>query len=78
MKISATPLSVAGEMKAAKLEEKFAEMQGANGPFGYEVSVRNNATGNTKVLGFTTSTTFTVDKEAYDTTYFVTDISISY
>ena len=59
------------DLYAQHIEEKFAEMQGANGPFGYEVSVRNNSTGNTKVLGFTTSTTFTVDKEPYDTTYFV-------
>ena len=56
---------------AQHIEEKFAYMQAANGPFGYEISARNNSTGYTEVLGFTSSTTFTVDKEPYDTTYFV-------
>ena len=56
---------------AQHIEEQFALLQGANGPFGYEISVRDNSTGNTEVLGFTTSTTYTVDKEPYDTTYFV-------
>ena len=53
------------------IEEKFAAMQSANGSFGYEVSMRNNSSGESKVLGFTTSTTYTVDKHEYDSTYYV-------
>lgn len=53
------------------IEEKFAEMQAANGAFGYEISARNNSTNETTVLGFTTSTTYTVDKQENDTTYYV-------
>ena len=56
---------------AQHIEEKFAEMQAANGAFGYEVSARDNDTGDSYVLGFTTSTTYTVDKQADDTTYYV-------
>jgi len=56
---------------AQHIEEKFAEMQAANGSFGYEISARNNSTGESSVLGFTTSTTFTTDKEVDDMTYFV-------
>lgn len=56
---------------AQHIEEEFAQMQANNGPFGYEISVRNNSTGETKVLGFTSSTTYSVDKQAYDTTYYV-------
>ena len=56
---------------AQHIEEKFAEMQGANGSFGYEISARNNVTGETRVLGFTTSTTYTVNKQESDTTYYV-------
>ena len=59
------------DLYAQHIEEQFANMQAANGAFGYEVSVINNSTGTSKVLGFTTSTTYTVDKEPYDTTYFV-------
>ena len=59
------------DLYAQHIEEKFAEMQAANGSFGYEVSARNNSTKETKVLGFTTSTTYTVDKQENDTTYFV-------
>ena len=46
-------------------------MQASNGAFGYEISARNNSTGESEVLGFTTSTTYTVDKQEYDSTYFV-------
>ena len=56
---------------AQHIEEKFAEMQASNGAFGYEISARNNSTGESEVLGFTTSTTYTVDKQEYDSTYFV-------
>ena len=56
---------------AQHIEEKFAEMQAVNGSFGYEISARNNSTKETEVLGFTTSTTYTVDKQENDTTYFV-------
>ena len=56
---------------AQHIEEKFAEMQATNGAFGYEISARNNSTGETEVLGFTTSTTYTADKEVDDMTYFV-------
>ena len=56
---------------AQHIEEKFAEMQAANGAFGYEISARNNSTDETTVLGFTTSTTYTVDKQENDTTYYV-------
>ncbi len=59
------------DLYAQHIEEKFAEMQSANGSFGYEVSARNNSTKETKVLGFTTSTTYTVDKQENDTTYYV-------
>ena len=56
---------------AQHIEEKFAEMQSANGSFGYEILAQNNSTGETEVLDFTTSTTYTVDKSEYDTTYYV-------
>ena len=56
---------------AQHIEEKFAAMQAANGAFGYEISARNNSTKETTVLGFTTSTTYTVDKQENDTTYYV-------
>ena len=56
---------------AQHIEEKFAEMQAANGSFGYEILAQNNGTGETEVLDFTTSTTYTVNKSEYDTTYFV-------
>ena len=59
------------DLYAQHIEEKFAEMQAANGSFGYEISVRNNSSGESSVLGFTTTTTYTVDKEEYDATYYV-------
>ena len=56
---------------AQHIDEKFAEMQAANGAFGYEISVRDNSTGDVEVLKFTTSTTYTVEKKEYDATYYV-------
>ncbi len=56
---------------AQHIEEKFAEMQSANGAFGYEIVARNNSTDETSVLDFVTGTSYTVDKQADDTTYFV-------
>ena len=56
---------------AQHIEEKFAEMQNANGDYGYEISSRNNSTGEITVLSFTTGTTYTVEKNEYDTTYYV-------
>ena len=56
---------------AQHIDEKFAEMQAANGAFGYEVSVRNNSTGEIYVYPHTTSTTATVKKQEYDATYYV-------
>ena len=56
---------------AQHIDEKFAEMQAANGSFGYEISRRNNSTGEVAVLKFTTSTTYTVEKQEYDATYYV-------
>ena len=56
---------------AQHIEEKFAEMQASNGAFGYEISARDNSTNESTVIGFTTSTTYTVDKQENDTTYFV-------
>lgn len=56
---------------AQHIEEKFAEMQAANGSFGYEILAQDNSTGDIEVLDFTTSTTYTVDKQETDTTYYV-------
>ena len=56
---------------AQHIDEKFAEMQAANGSFGYEISRRNNSTGEVAVLKFTTVTTYTVEKQEYDATYYV-------
>ena len=56
---------------AQHIDEKFAEMQAGNGAFGYEVSVRNNSTGEIKVFPHTTKTTFTDTKQEYDATYYV-------
>ena len=56
---------------AQHIDEKFAEMQAANGSFGYEISVRDNSTGEVEVLKFTTNTTYSVEKKEYDATYYV-------
>ena len=56
---------------AQHIDEKFAEMQAANGAFGYEVSVRNNATGEVITYPHTTNTTYTVEKQVEDSTYYV-------
>ena len=56
---------------AQHIEPKFAEMQAANGPFGYEVIGVDDNTGAIVLDKFTTSTSMTVPKPAYPTTYTV-------
>lgn len=50
---------------AQHVEEKYAELQSSNGPFGY--SIIENGT----PIGFTTSTTYSFKKKAYDANYTV-------
>ncbi len=56
---------------AQHLEEKFAEMQSGNGAFGYEIVERNTSTGQTQVIDFTTSTTYSFTRKEYDAVYTV-------
>ena len=53
------------------VEEKFAEMQVANGSFGYEIVETNIKTGKSEVLDFTTNTTYSFERRDYDATYTV-------
>ena len=55
---------------AQHLDEKYAEMQAANGAFGYEISMKNSA-GEITVLEHTTKTTYTAKKQSEDVTYYV-------
>ena len=56
---------------AQHIEEKYAEMQAANGSFGYAIIERNNSTGATRQIDFTTNTTYSLTKKEYDATYTV-------
>ena len=56
---------------AQHIEEKYAEMQASNGPFGYAIIERNNSTGAVNQIGFTSNTTYTVSRKEYDATYTV-------
>ena len=50
---------------AQHIEEKFAEMQSANGSFGYAILE------NGKQIGFTTNTSYSLNRKEYDATYTV-------
>ena len=56
---------------AQHIEEKYAELQSANGSFGYAIIERNNSTGAINQIGFTTNTTYSLTKKEYDATYTV-------
>ena len=56
---------------AQHIEEMFANMQSANGPFGYAIIEKNNRTNETNQIGFTTGTSYSFTKKTYDTTYTV-------
>lgn len=54
-----------------KAEEQLAIRKSSDGEYGYEVFVKDNSTGNTTSLGFTTSTTFKTTKQNKNVTYIV-------
>ena len=56
---------------AQHIEERFAELQAENGSFGYEIVETNKKTGESKVIDFTTSTSYKIDRKEYDATYTV-------
>lgn len=52
-------------------EQQLAARKAADGEYGYEIFIRDNKTGNTKSLGFTTKTTFTTTRQENDVTYII-------
>ena len=55
----------------SSLEEQLAARKASQGEFGYEVFVKDNSTGVTNSLGFTTNTTFKATKQNKNVTYIV-------
>ena len=55
----------------SSLEEQLAARKASQGEFGYEVFVKDNSTGITNSLGFTTNTTFKATKQNKNVTYIV-------
>ena len=55
----------------SSLEEQLAARKASQGEFGYEVFVKDNSTGVTNSLGFTTNTTFKTTKQNKNVTYIV-------
>lgn len=55
----------------SSLEEQLAARKASHGEFGYEVFVKDNSTGVTNSLGFTTNTTFKATKQNKNVTYIV-------
>lgn len=55
----------------SSLEEQLATRKASQGEFGYEVFVKDNSTGVTNSLGFTTNTTFKATKQNKNVTYIV-------
>ena len=55
----------------SSLEEQLSSRKASQGEFGYEVFVKDNSTGITNSLGFTTNTTFKVNKQKKNVTYIV-------
>ena len=53
------------------LEEQLAARKASQGEYGYEVFVKDNSTGVTNSLGFTTNTTFKTTKQNKNVTYIV-------
>ena len=53
----------------SSLEEQLAARKASQGEFGYEVFVKDNSTGVTNSLGFTTNTTFKATKQNKNVTY---------
>lgn len=54
-----------------QLEAQLSSRKAAMGEYGYEVFVKDNSTGTTSSLGFTTNTTFKTTKQNKDVTYIV-------
>lgn len=55
----------------SSLEEQLAARKASQGEYGYEVFVKDNSTGVTNSLGFTTNTTFKTTKQNKNVTYIV-------
>lgn len=55
----------------SSLEEQLAARKASQGEYGYEVFVKDNSTGVTNSLGFTTNTTFKATKQNKNVTYIV-------
>lgn len=55
----------------SSLEEQLAVRKASQGEYGYEVFVKDNSTGVTNSLGFTTNTTFKTTKQNKNVTYIV-------
>ncbi len=54
-----------------QLDAQLAARKASQGEYGYEVLVKDNATGNTSSLGFTTDTSFETPKQSKNVTYIV-------
>lgn len=54
-----------------QLEAQLSSRKASMGEYGYEVFVKDNSTGSTSSLGFTTNTTFKTTKQNKDVTYIV-------